>query len=203
MTPTKSRQNADASLTTRRTRSLTLTPMSNPATASIPFRHLRVLAASLALALGGVRHARAEALGRCAGPIRGGDGLRRASPRSPGGKATGTRCCPTSSAAQRSRTATSRSRPSACAPRAPARRSAARGCCRASASAAAGFDHSTDYDSAAQAGSSRTSKTRAARGARASRGKSTSAVACARVQRQPPPTRWPPKTARAACACWC
>ena len=51
--PTKSRQNADASLTTRRRPSLTLTPMSNPATASIPFRRLRVLAASLALALAG------------------------------------------------------------------------------------------------------------------------------------------------------
>ena len=53
MTPTKSRQNVDASLTTRGNRSLTLTPMSNPATASIPFRHLRALAASLALALAG------------------------------------------------------------------------------------------------------------------------------------------------------
>ena len=53
MTPTTSRQNVDALLTTRGNRSLTLTPMSNSATASIPFRHLRVLAASLALALAG------------------------------------------------------------------------------------------------------------------------------------------------------
>src|SRR4029453_8634128 len=34
-------------------RSLTLAPMSTPATASVPFRHLRVLAASLALAVAG------------------------------------------------------------------------------------------------------------------------------------------------------
>src|SRR5580765_1536591 len=53
MTPTKSPQKPDASLTTRRTPSLTLTPMSNPATASLPFRPLRVLAVSLALALAG------------------------------------------------------------------------------------------------------------------------------------------------------
>src|SRR5580765_4094208 len=53
MTPTKSPQKPDASLTTRGTPSLTLTPMSNPTTASIPFRHLGVLAASLVLALAG------------------------------------------------------------------------------------------------------------------------------------------------------
>jgi multidrug efflux system outer membrane protein len=53
MTPTKSRQKLDASLTTRGNRPLTLTPMSNPATASITSRHLRVLAVSLALALAG------------------------------------------------------------------------------------------------------------------------------------------------------
>ena len=51
MTPTKSPQNADASLTTRRRHFPKLTPMSNPATASITFRRLHVLAASLALAL--------------------------------------------------------------------------------------------------------------------------------------------------------
>ena len=49
----KFRQNAHASLTTRGNRSLTLNPMSSPVTASIPFRHLRVLAVSLAVALAG------------------------------------------------------------------------------------------------------------------------------------------------------
>ena len=53
MTPTKSRQNVDAPLTTRGSRLITLTPMSNPVTARIQFRHLRVFAASLALALAG------------------------------------------------------------------------------------------------------------------------------------------------------
>jgi len=53
MTPTDSRQKRDASLTTRGNASLTLTPMSNPTTASITFRPLRVIAASLALALAG------------------------------------------------------------------------------------------------------------------------------------------------------
>jgi multidrug efflux system outer membrane protein len=53
MTPTKSRQKHDASLTTRGNRSLTLTPMSNPANTNVRTRHLRVLAASIALALAG------------------------------------------------------------------------------------------------------------------------------------------------------
>ena len=61
--------------------------------------------------------------------------LRRPTSRSRphGGTATATRCCPTSFAGRRARTATSRSQPSACAPREPARRSAAHGCIRASA----------------------------------------------------------------------
>ena len=154
MTPTKSRQNADASLTTRRTPSLTLTPMSNPATASIPFRHLRVLAASLALALAG-----------CATPV-----LKPAldvpdrfaaatasetSPRSPGGKASRIRCFPISSAAQRSenrdvKIAAERVRA------ARAGETISRSWLLPSVSVGgAAFDHKTDYDSAAQATSFR------------------------------------------------
>src|SRR5450432_1569920 len=50
---TKSRQNVDITLTTPGNRSLTLTPMFTSTTPSIPFRHLRLLAAALALALAG------------------------------------------------------------------------------------------------------------------------------------------------------
>jgi len=53
MTPTESRQKLDASLTTRGRRSITLTSMSNSITSGIRSRQLRVLAASLALALAG------------------------------------------------------------------------------------------------------------------------------------------------------
>src|SRR6202022_1810915 len=50
---TKSRQNVDITLTTPGNRSLTLTPMFISTTPSMPLRHLRLLAASLALALAG------------------------------------------------------------------------------------------------------------------------------------------------------
>src|SRR4030095_13340685 len=53
MTPTKSGQKLDASLTTRRNRPFTLTPMSNPACAIVSFGHLRLLPASLAGAVAG------------------------------------------------------------------------------------------------------------------------------------------------------
>src|SRR5207342_2205347 len=122
------------SLTTRGNRSLTLTPMSNPANASIPFRHLRVLAASLALALAG-----------CATPVL------KPSLDVPDRFSAATSSAeepevawwegfkdpvlPTSSAGRHSRTATSRLQPSACAPRAPERRSAVPGCFHPSPSA--------------------------------------------------------------------
>ena len=65
----------------------------------------------------------------------------------------------------------------------------------------AGFTPSTGYDAAKRQVFPDTDSRR--RPALAFRGRSISPVACARARRRPRPMRWPSKTARVACACWC
>ena len=129
--------------------------------------------------------------------------LRRPTQRSRphGGTATATRCCPTSFAGRRARTATSRSQPSACAPRDPARRSAGHGCIRALGSRPRAPISGPVTTRPPSTPSPRRRTRRAGRAASRFRGKSTSRVVCAQARRPRQPTRARPKTRRAAFVC--
>ena len=176
--------------------------MTNPAAASIPFRHLRVLAASLALALVGcatpVLKPSVDVPGRFAAatasdsepevawwdsygdPVLS-DLVRRAARENRDVKI----------AAERVRAAR-------------AGETISRSWLFPSVGVhAAGFDHRTGYGSSTSSESFRRPRTRrVGRAASTSPGKSTSPVGCARAPRRRRPTRWRPKTLRGAFVCW-
>jgi hypothetical protein len=137
--------------------------MSNPATPASHFAVCIVLAASLALALAAcatpVLKPSLDVPDRFAAAI-----ASPKNPRSRGGKDSRTRCFRISSAARRSRIATSGSRPSGCGLRAAERRSAGRGSFRPSGRRRA-FDHKTNYDSVLKNFVPEAANTRAAQGA--------------------------------------
>ena len=203
--PTKSRQNVDASLTTRGPPSRTLTSMSNP-----PLHDHRI-ARRLARPRRGartrarrVRHPRAEAVGRRAEPLRRGDASSARARSRVVGRLRRSRPVATSSAAPRSenrdvKIAAERVRA------ARAGETISRSWLFPSVGVGGGALRPQDRTTTAtsRTSSPRPPTRRCAGRARASRGKSTSSVACARAPPRPPRTRWRPRTPRAAFACWC